>query len=84
MVQPWGNAIRIMIVLLQVQLFVAFLQMLVLPIRLRGLSLKRRFTVILAMYRFIPGTLGLIFMTLIVYLGIGMHRAGVARQVRVE
>jgi serine phosphatase RsbU (regulator of sigma subunit) len=50
--EPWGHAVRVMVTLLQVQFLVAFLQMLVLPIRLRGLSLKRRFTVTLAMYRF--------------------------------
>jgi serine phosphatase RsbU (regulator of sigma subunit) len=78
--EPWGHAVRVMVTLLQVQFLVAFLQMLVLPIRLRGLSLKRRFTVTLAMYRFIPGTLALVFVIMIVYLGIGLHRAGIAQK----
>lgn len=77
--RPWEHAIRVMLVLLRLQIAIAFFQLLVVPIRLRGLSIKRRFTVTLAMYRFIPGTLALIFMVLIVYLAIGLHRASVVR-----
>jgi len=76
--RPWGHAVRIMLVLLRTIFLVGFFQLLVLPVRLRGLSLKRRFTVTLAMYRFIPGTLAFILMILIVYLGIGLHRASIA------
>lgn len=72
---PWERALKTLLVLLHLQTALAFLQLLVVPVRLRGLSLKRRFTVTLAMYRFIPGTLALIFMVLIAYLGIGLHRA---------
>ena len=80
LLRPCGHAIRVMLILLHLQVAVGFFQLLVLPIRLRGLSLKRRFTVTLAMYRFIPGTLAFIFMILIVYLGIGLHRANVVRR----
>jgi serine phosphatase RsbU (regulator of sigma subunit) len=79
LLRPWSHAIRVMLVLLHVQVIVGFLHLLLAPVRLRGLSLKRRFTVTLAMYRFIPGTLAFIFMVLIVYMGIGLHRATVAR-----
>jgi serine phosphatase RsbU (regulator of sigma subunit) len=74
---PWEHAIQAMLVLIRLQVALAFLQLLVVPIRLRGLSIKRRFTVTLAMFRFIPGTLGLIFIALVAYLGIGLHRASV-------
>lgn len=77
---PWGHAARASLHLLHMQIVVAFFQLLVLPIRLRGLSLKRRFTVTLAMYRFIPGALTLIFMTLALWLGIGLHRAGMVKE----
>jgi serine phosphatase RsbU (regulator of sigma subunit) len=70
-----------MLVLLHIQVIVGFLHLLVAPVRLRGLSLKRRFTVAFAMYRFIPGTLAFIFTVLIVYMGIGLHRADVARRI---
>lgn len=77
--RPFGHASRVMVFILQLQLAVGFFQLLVFPIRLRGLSLKRRFTVTLAMYRFIPGTLAFLFLVVVVYLGIGLHRASVAR-----
>lgn len=77
LVRPWEHALRGLLLLLHLQLLIAFLQLLVVPVRLRGLSLKRRFTVTLAMYRFIPGTLAFVFMVLIAYLGIGLHRARV-------
>ncbi len=80
LLRPWSHAIRVMLVLLHVQVIIGFLHLLLAPVRLRGLSLKRRFTVAFAMYRLIPGTLALIFMVLIVYMGIGLHRASVARQ----
>jgi len=73
--RPWEHAIRVLLLLVRLAVGVAFFQLLVVPIRLRGLSLKRRFTVTLAMYRFIPGTLGLVFLVLTAYMGIGLHRA---------
>jgi len=80
LMRPWSHAMRVMLVLLHIQIIVGFLHLLLAPVRLRGLSLKRRFTVAFAMYRFIPGTLAFIFTVLIVYMGIGLHRAGIARQ----
>jgi serine phosphatase RsbU (regulator of sigma subunit) len=82
--RPIGRAARLIIVLLQTQLVVGFFQLLVVPIRLRGLSIKRRFTVTLAMYRFIPGTLAFLFLVIVIYLGIGLHRASVARNMFYE
>jgi serine phosphatase RsbU (regulator of sigma subunit) len=73
--RPWEHAIRVLLLLVRLAVGVAFFQLLVVPIRLRGLSIKRRFTVTLAMYRFIPGTLGLVFFVLTAYMGIGLHRA---------
>lgn len=77
--RPWEHAMSVLLVVLRLQVFLGLFQLLVIPVRLRGLSIKRRFTVTLAMYRFIPGTLALIFMVLIAYLAIGLHRASAVR-----
>lgn len=77
---PWNTVVRVAGVLLRWQLLIACLQFLVFPIRLRGLSLKRRFTVTRILYRVIPGLLGFAAVVLGVYFGLGLHKARLAQE----
>jgi serine phosphatase RsbU (regulator of sigma subunit) len=77
---PWNTVVRAAGVLLRWQLLIACLQFLVFPIRLRGLSLKRRFTVTMILYRVIPGLLGFAAVVLGVYFGLGLHKARLAQE----
>jgi serine phosphatase RsbU (regulator of sigma subunit) len=77
---PWDNLIRVVGHLLRLQLLIACFQLLVFPIRLRGLSLKRRFTVTMILYRVIPGFLGFVVLVLGVYFGIGLHKTRLAQE----
>jgi serine phosphatase RsbU (regulator of sigma subunit) len=77
---PWDTVVRVGGSLLRWQLLIACLQFLVFPIRLRGLSLKRRFTVTMILYRVIPGLLGFAAVVLGVYFGMGLHKARMAQE----
>lgn len=77
---PWNAAVRVTGKLLRLQLFIATFQLLVFPIRLRGLSLKRRFTVTTILYRVIPGFLGFVVLVLGVYFGMGLHKTRLAQE----
>jgi serine phosphatase RsbU (regulator of sigma subunit) len=77
---PWNTVVRVAGVLFRWQLLIACLQFLVFPIRLRGLSLKRRFTVTMILYRVIPGLLGFAAVALGVYFGLGLHKARLAQE----
>jgi serine phosphatase RsbU (regulator of sigma subunit) len=66
--------------LIGLQLLIACLQFLVFPIRLRGISLKRRFTVTMILYRIIPGLLGFAAVVLGIYFGFGLHKTRVAQE----
>lgn len=81
---PWDTVIRVSGTLIRWQLIFACLQFLVFPIRLRGLSLKRRFTVTMILYRVIPGLLGFAAVALGVYFGLGLHKARLAQEAFVE
>jgi serine phosphatase RsbU (regulator of sigma subunit) len=59
---------------------IACVQFLVFPIRLRGLSLKRRFTVTMILYRVIPGFLGFAAAVLAIYFGFGLHKTRLAQE----
>jgi serine phosphatase RsbU (regulator of sigma subunit) len=77
---PLDTAVHVLIVLLRLQLLIATLQFLVFPIQLRGISLKRRFTVTMILYRVIPGFLGFAVLLLGVYFGLGLHKARLAQE----
>lgn len=77
---PWDTVIRVASHLLRLQLLIACLQLLVFPIHLRGLSLKRRFTVTMILYRVIPGVLGFVVLVLGVYFGLGLHKTRLAQE----
>jgi serine phosphatase RsbU (regulator of sigma subunit) len=78
--QPWDTVIRVGHRLVGWQLLIACLQFLVFPIRLRGISLKRRFTVTMILYRVIPGLLGFAAVVLGIYFGFGLHKTRVAQE----
>ncbi len=78
--RPWDNVIRVAGLVLRWQLLLACVQFLVFPIRLRGLSLKRRFTVTMILYRVIPGFLGFAAAILAIYFGFGLHKARLAQE----
>lgn len=80
MTEPWRAVLRVGGVLLRWQLLIACVQFLVFPIRLRGLSLKRRFTVTMVLYRVIPGLLGFAAAVLAVYFGFGLHKTRLAQE----
>jgi serine phosphatase RsbU (regulator of sigma subunit) len=77
---PWDNVIRVVGHLLRLQLLIACFQLMVFPIHLRGLSLKRRFTVTMVLYRVIPGVLGFVVLVLGVYFGLGLHKTRLAQE----
>jgi serine phosphatase RsbU (regulator of sigma subunit) len=76
----WETVIRVGVLLLRWQLLIACVQFLVFPIRLRGLSLKRRFTVTMVLYRVIPGLLGFTAAVLAIYFGFGLHKTRLAQE----
>lgn len=78
--RPWDNVIRVAGLVLRWQLLIACIQFLVFPIRLRGLSLKRRFTVTMILYRVIPGFLGFASAILAIYFGFGLHKTRLAQE----
>jgi serine phosphatase RsbU (regulator of sigma subunit) len=71
---PLDVTVRLIIELFRIQFVLVFFRLLVFPVRLRGLSLKRRFVVTLGLYRIIPGILGLIAISVIFYFGVGMYK----------
>jgi len=78
--EPWKRVLSVGGVLLRLQLLIACIQFLVFPIRLRGLSLKRRFTVTMVLYRVIPGFLGFAAAVLAIYFGFGLHKTRLAQE----
>ncbi len=76
----WDTVVHVALVILRLQLLLTALQFLVFPIRLRGLSLKRRFTVTMLLYRVIPGFLGFAMMVLGIYFGLGLHKMRLAQE----
>jgi serine phosphatase RsbU (regulator of sigma subunit) len=77
--RPLDRAVRGLVALFRVQLAVLTFQMLMMPIRLSGMSLKRRFMVNYVLVRQIPGTLGLITLVLSAYLAFGVMKTQQAR-----
>jgi serine phosphatase RsbU (regulator of sigma subunit) len=77
---PFNSVVRVVGRLLRLQLLIATFQLLVFPIRLRGLSLKRRFTVTTVLYRVIPGFLGFVVLVLGIYFGLGLHKTRLAQE----
>jgi serine phosphatase RsbU (regulator of sigma subunit) len=78
--EPWRAVLSAGGLLLRWQLAIACIQFLVFPIRLRGLSLKRRFTVTMILYRVIPGFLGTAAAVLAIYFGFGLHKTRLAQE----
>ena len=77
---PWNNVIRVGGHFLRLQLLIAAFQLLVFPIRLRGLSLKRRFMVTTIFNRVIPGFLSFVVLVLAIYFGLGLHKTRLAQE----
>jgi serine phosphatase RsbU (regulator of sigma subunit) len=78
--EPWETVVRTTATLFRWQILIACVQFLVFPIRLRGLSLKRRFTVTMILYRVIPGLLGFAAVVLGIYFGFGLHKTRMAQE----
>jgi serine phosphatase RsbU (regulator of sigma subunit) len=79
--RPFDHAIEALLDLFRVQLFVLVIQLLTLPIRLSGMSLKRRFWVNYLLVRQIPGFIGSLALLVGAYLAFGAIKAGQARAV---
>lgn len=77
----WNYSIQNGIIFLRLVAVVAFFKLLVVPVRLRGLSLARRFTMTFVLFRVIPGVLGLLATVLIIYFGFGWQRARLAKTI---
>jgi serine phosphatase RsbU (regulator of sigma subunit) len=77
--RPLDRMVQAIIDLFRVQLLVLFLRMLTLPIRLSGMSLKRRFTVNYVLVRQIPGVIGTLVLAVSAYLAFGVIKAGQVR-----
>lgn len=71
---PLDAAVRLILELFRIQFILVFFRLLVFPVRLRGLSLKRRFVVTLGLYRIIPGILGILAVAVGFYFGVGMFK----------
>ncbi|HYM80433.1 MAG TPA: SpoIIE family protein phosphatase [Candidatus Limnocylindria bacterium] len=81
MARPLDRVIQALLDLFRAQLAVLALRALTMPMRLSGMSLKRRFSVNYLFVRVIPSFLGLITVTLVGYFAFGLHKAA---QVRAE
>ena len=79
--RPFDHAVEALVDLFRVQLMVLVIQLLTLPIRLSGMSLKRRFWVNYLLIRQIPGFIGTLVLLVSVYLAFGAIKAGQARAV---
>ncbi len=73
--RPFDFAFRFLTDLLRVQALALVLQLLSLPVHLRGLSLKRRFALAFSLYRVIPGFLTALVMMAGVYFGLGFYKS---------
>lgn len=75
----WDRGISVLAAIIRLIALIAFFKLLVVPVRLRGLSLKRRFTMTFVLFRIIPGLLGLVATLLIIYFGVGWQKARMAK-----
>ncbi len=69
--RPFDFAFRFLTDILRVQAVALILQLLSLPVHLRNVSLKRRFSLAFGLYRVIPGLLAGLVMLAGVYFGLG-------------
>jgi len=77
--RPLDRIVQALADLFRAQLIVLSLRALTLPMRLYGMSLKRRFFVNHVFIRSIPSALGLITLAVVSYAGFGILQAGSAR-----
>lgn len=76
---PLNRFVEMSLAILRAQLFFLFFKLLMLPVGLRGMSLKRRFMVNYFFIRLIPATLSAITILLLVYFGYGLSRLAQVR-----
>jgi serine phosphatase RsbU (regulator of sigma subunit) len=77
--RPLDRFVQAALDLFRAQLLVLSLRALTLPMRLYGMSLKRRFMVNYVFVRSIPSVLGLITLLGVAYVAFGVHKAGQVR-----
>lgn len=77
--RPLDRLVQALIDLFRAQLVVLVVRSLTLPLRLYGMSLKRRFMVNYIFVRSIPSTLGFLTLLAVGYFAFGVHKAGQVR-----
>ena len=75
--RPFDFAFRFLTDMFRVQAVALILQLLSLPVHLRNVSLKRRFSIAFSLYRVIPGLLGGLVMLAGMYFGLGLYKSRV-------
>ena len=73
--RPFDFALRFLTDMLRVQAAALALQLLSLPVHLRSVSLKRRFSIAFSLYRVIPGLLTGLVVLAGVYFGLGLYKS---------
>ncbi len=73
--RPFDFVFRFLTDIMRVQAVALILQLLSLPVHLRNVSLKRRFSLAFSLYRVIPGLLGGLVMLAGVYFGLGLYKS---------
>jgi serine phosphatase RsbU (regulator of sigma subunit) len=76
---PWREASRWAQRILVAQLVVVAWRLFALPIRFRGVSLKRRFGITFTLLRLVPALLAVVWAALAIHLGIGLHKLSLVR-----
>lgn len=79
LIRPLDFVVSLARGLLLAQLLLLTIQFLTLPVRLRGVSLRRRLAINYFFIRIIPAGLGIIFFVLSVWAGFGLHKAAMIR-----
>jgi serine phosphatase RsbU (regulator of sigma subunit) len=77
--RPLDRLVQALLDLFRAQLLVLSLRAITLPIRLHGMSLRRRFTLHYLFVRSVPSVLATITVLLVGYVAFGVHLAGRAR-----
>lgn len=77
--RPLDRAVQALVDLFRIQLLLAALRLLTLPVRLSGVSLKRRFTINFMLVRSVPSLLAALLLAGVFYFTTGMLKASTVR-----
>jgi len=78
--RPLDRLVQSLVDLFRAQIIVLTLRALTMPMRLYGMSLRRRFMVNYLFVRSIPSVLATLTLVLVGYVAFGVHQAGLARE----